>query len=102
MTDPITGEPITTYASLLARIPVEYKAFDPYNSLRFIPDKKILSPGQSLSGVLVFEHESRDTHSSYSQYRYEFIHREYARTPIDDPRMSDIVRTHTIDMSVLS
>ena len=42
--DPTTGENITTPATLLARIPSEYKEFDAYNPIIFTPSTKLVSP----------------------------------------------------------
>ncbi|MFZ2255940.1 MAG: hypothetical protein WAW59_02050 [Patescibacteria group bacterium] len=47
--DPLTGETVVTPGTLLARLPAEYKAFDPYNPLLFTPTKKMLKPGEILS-----------------------------------------------------
>lgn len=43
ITDPMTGEQVVTPGTLLARIPQEYKEFDPYNPLQFTPEKRIFS-----------------------------------------------------------
>ena len=47
--DPLTGESVVTPSTLLARLPLEYKAFDPYNPLIFKPKQKILKPGEPIT-----------------------------------------------------
>ena len=58
--DPATGESVVTPSTLLARIPQEYKSFDPYNPLTFTPTQKILKPGDTLSGTLSFAYGKWD------------------------------------------
>ena len=99
--DPSTGETVVTPSTLLARLPQEYKAFDPYNPLIFTPVAKILSPGDTLSGSLSFTYGKWDA-SLKNKYRYELIHREYSRTLIDDLRVRDTAITDSHDVSVLS
>ncbi len=42
--DALTGEEVTTPASLIVKLPEVYKSFSPNNPLIFTPKKKILSP----------------------------------------------------------
>jgi hypothetical protein len=99
--DPATGESVVTPSTLLARIPQEYKAFDPYNPLTFTPTQKILSPGDILSGTLSFSYGKWDP-SLKDKYTYELIHREYSRTFIDDLRVRDTAITDSHDVHILS
>ncbi len=101
ITDPLSWENVTTPATLLARIPAEYKAFDPYNPLVFTPQNKMVSPGTTLTGTLGFEYGAWDN-SLAKKYRYEFVHREYSRTYVDDLRVRDTAITDSRDTVVLS
>lgn len=46
--DPLSGEEVTTPASLLVRLPEEFRSFAPDNPLIFTPKKKILQNGEDL------------------------------------------------------
>lgn len=99
--DPATGESVVTPSTLLARLPQEYKAWDPYNPLAFTPVAKILKPGDTLSGTLSFAYGKWDP-SLKDKYTYELIHREYSRTLIDDLRLRDTAITDSHDIHILS
>jgi alpha-2-macroglobulin len=99
--DPATGESVVTPSTLLARLPQQYKAFDPYNPLIFTPETKILNSGDILSGTLSFAYGKWDP-SLKNRYNYELIHREYSRTLIDDLRVRDTAITNSLDILILS
>jgi hypothetical protein len=101
ISDPLTGENVVTPATLLARIPAEYKAFDPYNPLIFTPTKKIIYPGESFSGTLDFQYGKWDK-TLQDKYSYELIHRTYTRILVDDLRIQDTTITRPRDTVVLS
>lgn len=99
--DPTTGENITTPATLLARIPSEYKEFDAYNPIMFTPSTKLVSPWSVLTWSLSVAHGKIDDSIS-KKYRYEFVHREYTRTYVDDLRVRDTAITESRDVVMLS
>jgi hypothetical protein len=99
--DPLTGETVVTPATLLARLPAEYKAFDPYNPLIFTPTKKMINPGESFSGTLGFQYGHWDK-TLQGKYSYELVHREYTRILVDDLRIRDTAITDSRDTVILS
>lgn len=48
--DPMTGEEVVTPATLLAKMPAAYKTFAYDNPLDFTPTKKIIKPGEKITG----------------------------------------------------
>jgi hypothetical protein len=76
---------VTTPDSLIVKLPALYKSFSPDNPLLFTPKKKILSPGEALSGDMSPTYGKWDV-SLASKYRYEIIHREYIEAYVDDIR----------------
>lgn len=99
--DPLTGESIVTPSTLLARIPAEYKAFDPYNPLVFTPTQKIIESGEMFTGSLGFQYGKWDK-TLRDKYQYELLQRVYTRTYVDDLRIRDTAITQSQDVVVLS
>ena len=99
--DALTGEEVTTPASLIVKLPEAYKSFSPNNPLIFSPKKKILSPWEGLSGEVKPTYGKWDT-SLVGKYRYEIQEREYSEALIDDIRAGTMRITTPIDRVVAS
>ena len=99
--DALTGEEVTTPASLIVKLPGGYKSFSPDNPLTFTPKKKILAPWESLSGEVKPAYGKWDT-SLIGKYRYEIKEREYSEALIDDIRAGTMRITTPIDRVVAS
>jgi uncharacterized protein YfaS (alpha-2-macroglobulin family) len=99
--DPITGEEIVTPATLLAKIPEKYKSYAQNNPLNFIPDKRIISHGEKITGKALPQYGKWDA-SLESKYAYEIISRSYTQVLVDDLRLSNITVPTSEDTVVSS
>ncbi len=99
--DPMTGEEIVTPATLLAKIPEKYKSYAQNNPLKFVPDKRIISHGEKISGNVTPQYGKWDS-SLASKYVYEVRSRSYTQVHVDDLRLSDITIPTSEDVIVSS
>lgn len=98
--DPMTGEEVVTPASLLARLPAEYKSFSLDNPLTFTPEKKILQKSEKIVGKVAPLSTKWDD-SLKGKYRYDLILRKYENTPVDDLRNPDAFLSTKRDIVIL-
>jgi hypothetical protein len=87
ITDPMTGEQVVTPSTLLVSLPSQYKQYSYDNPIEFLPEKKILQPGEKIIGILAPQYGKWDN-SLKGKYVYELIYRRYEKTYIDDLRLS--------------
>ena len=99
--DALTGEEVTTPASLIVKLPEAYKSFSPENPLVFVPKKKILMQGESLQGEVKPTYGKWDN-SLVGKYRYEILKREYNETLVDDIRAGTTRITTPSDQMIAS
>jgi alpha-2-macroglobulin len=99
--DALTGEEVTTPDSLIVKLPAMYKSFSPDNPLVFTPKKKILNPGETITGDVSPTYGKWDV-SLVWKYRYEIIHREYIETYVDDIRSGHTRITTAKDQIIAS
>lgn len=83
------------------KLPESYKSFSPNNPLNFVPKKKILVPGEGLTGEVKPAYGKWDT-SLIGKYRYEILERQYTEALIDDIRAGSMRITTPVDRVIAS
>lgn len=88
--DPMTGEEVTTPATLLAKLPHEYKDFLLHTPLSAQLDQRLISPGKPIHARLSLGSLPWDE-SLAQKYEYALYHRTYTEHVVDDLRMRTVV-----------
>jgi uncharacterized protein YfaS (alpha-2-macroglobulin family) len=100
ITDPMTGEQVVTPSTLLVSIPNQYKQYSYDNPIQFLPEKKILQPGEKIVGTFAPQYGKWDN-SLKGKYVYELVYRRYEKTYIDDLRLSRTAIPVSFDDTIL-
>jgi len=99
--DPMTSEEVTTPATILARLPSEFKSF--VTQMPLIPtlERRMLQVGENIQANLAFAYRDWDK-SLAGKYRYELLERTYTQKVVDDLRMQEIMIPSSEDRLVIS
>jgi uncharacterized protein YfaS (alpha-2-macroglobulin family) len=101
VSDPLSWEEVTTPATLLVKMPMEYKTYSYDNPLEFTPNKKIVTIGESIEGTLQKEYGKKESIASWA-YIYEVISRTFSSVKMDDLRLEKVDIPVSRDTVVLS
>ena len=99
--DPMTTEEVTTPATLVAKLPAEFKTFVLDQPLRPMIDRRMLQVGEKIQANFSFEYQDWDD-SLAGRYRYELSSRQYTQKVVDDLRVREVFVPTTEDTIVLS
>lgn len=94
--DPLTGETVTTPATLLVALGQEYKMYDMNNPLQAILASRMIKPGTTIQSTITPKHGKWDQ-SFVNKYRYELIHRVYTSEHISTLRGEQTPIVHSAD-----
>ncbi len=97
--DPLSHEQVTTPATLLVKLPAEYKEFVYDNPLLFVPERKILVPWENIVGKIQPQYGKLDADLIW-KYRYELVHRVFQSVRVDDLRLEQVEIPTTSDTIV--
>jgi len=97
--DPLSHEQVTTPATLLVKLPTEYKEFVYDNPLIFVPNRKILVPWENIMGDIQPQYGKLDADLLW-KYRYELVHRVFQSVRVDDLRLEQVEIPTTNDTVV--
>jgi hypothetical protein len=99
ISDPLTGETVTTPGTLLVGIGANNKMFDMNNPLESTVSKRMITPGESLRATIKPKYGKWDPTLKW-KYRYELVHRSYTSEKISTLRGEQAPIIHSIDTVV--
>lgn len=99
--DPLTGEEVTTPATLLAKLPDTYKSFLSHIPLKPFLARRMLHPSERID--IRFQKPNGTWSQEVSgKYRYEVIRQQYTNRVVDDLRMKEVYIPQVEGVVVLS
>jgi hypothetical protein len=94
--DPITGETVTTPATLLVALGQQYKMYDINNPLQATLTSRMIQPGTTIQATIAPKH-GKWNQSLTNKYRYELIHRIYTSEHVSTLRGEQTPIVHSAD-----